>query len=512
MPARRYNQLQRQGRAGAIKSLMLNNTNTNKAASVDTNTTKGSWNSVLGLGSYGVIHEFTNELGESKALKVNYVEQSLSFGGSYREIDILTRFAHPFIVKLEQVMFTSPIKIPNKKECKHENKEMKKDNIYMIFEKADFSLDDDQLDTFETVHKCITQILLALEYLHQNYHIHRDIKPGNIVYFKQKDIFKLIDFGMTKMAYPNCKSMSRAVTHAYRPPELFHEKDIYCEYGGECDIWSLGMTWVNLLEQIELEIYEDTSYKQSIHTIYSTIPRDDWTHREFKQHFKHQIKIRPTWETLLPNFHQQKEFLEIIKKMLKYIPSERWTATQLLDDPFFDPYREMINQTRNYKKPDILCPYVIQGEQSPERQLMINECELAMAQSPMSNALTLRMLFHSIDIIDRYIHWRIDQQIPRPDTLTSINRARCILYLMYKYFTIVVAVESYDNVFSKCHLTPSLEKEIKEFEIMLVRDILNYQIYRITPFEMAKDDEKLIIQYLEKYKDAEKIHGVLMEL
>jgi serine/threonine protein kinase len=479
--------------------------------------TQAKWDSILGYGTYGFIHQFTTPDGNKKALKVNYVEKSMSFGGSFREVDLLKRFQHPFIVHLDDVTFIPPIKIPNKKEYHHDDQNMRQDHIYMIFEAGDYDLDTTRLDTFEDVKLTMVQILLALEFLHQNHHVHRDIKPGNIIHFKNSRTSKLIDFGMCKMIYPGCTSSVRAITAAYRPPELLYkDRRKMVEYGSGCDVWALGMTWVYLLENVELDVWDDTSFNDHWKQILQTVPRDEWTDDQFYASVDKSIP-RPKWEGLVPHHLHQRDFIRVLKSMLTYDATSRASVTTLLNDTFFDDHRALINQTRQYTSehiPSILKPYVIEGELSPERDLMIKECFFnnPLSEDKLKNPIKERMIAHAIDLIDRYIHWRIENQIPRPEVVTSQYRARVILYLCYKYFSIMDQVFPFDKIFPKMRLTRHVEQELEDWETTLVKDILKFEIYRITPYEMAKGNQKLISDYMKKYRNANEIHGVMVTL
>lgn len=79
----------------------------------------------------------------------------------------------------------------------------------------------------------------ALYFMHSNGFIHRDVKPENIV--KVGNVYKLLDFGLTREG--NCETALTGymVSRWFRPPELLEaKKDI--KYDGRVDMYSLALT------------------------------------------------------------------------------------------------------------------------------------------------------------------------------------------------------------------------------------------------------------------------------
>src|SRR6218665_1267373 len=89
---------------------------------------------------------------------------------------------------------------------------------------------------FNDVISWSSQSAKALHYLHSEKHIHRDVKPQNMLLDSTGKILKICDFGLSREI--NSYAKTNAGTRIYIAPEIMKGQP----YNEKCDIYSWALT------------------------------------------------------------------------------------------------------------------------------------------------------------------------------------------------------------------------------------------------------------------------------
>ncbi|XP_025898311.1 serine/threonine-protein kinase 10-like [Nothoprocta perdicaria] len=270
----------------------------------------------LGAGAFGKVfkaqHKVTGVLAAAKVIPIASEEELEDHAG---EIDILACCDHPNVIKLLDALYWDG-------------------RLWILVEFcAGGAMDAAILElerglSEEQIRAACRQLLQALHYLHGCRIIHRDVKAGNVLLTARGDV-KLADFGVSAK---NSSTLQRRGSFIGTPYWMAPEV-VQCEtskenpYGYKADIWSLGIT---LIEMAEMEP----------------------PHHELSP-LRVLLKIAKSQPpTLRHPKRWSEDFQDFLRKCLEKSPEARWSAGRLLQHPFVAeplgrrPLRELLAQAR----------------------------------------------------------------------------------------------------------------------------------------------------------------------
>lgn len=207
---------------------LTSNFSTSSTASRDPNAKLEDFEKLklLGKGSFGkvVLVRLTlnGKLYAMKILKKDAVIKRKQVTHTKTERILLEKLRHPFIVKLYYAFQDN-------------------DNLYYVTEfmqggEMFFHLHRNPQYKDKAVIFYLSEILLAIEYMHSKNYIYRDLKPENIL-IDQSGHIKLTDFGLSKiLSQDDSLTFTMCGTAEYLAPEIILEKG----YAKSCDWFSFG--------------------------------------------------------------------------------------------------------------------------------------------------------------------------------------------------------------------------------------------------------------------------------
>uniref|UniRef100_A0A7N6A7V8 mitogen-activated protein kinase kinase n=1 Tax=Anabas testudineus TaxID=64144 RepID=A0A7N6A7V8_ANATE len=173
--------------------------------------------------------------------------------------------------------------------------------------------------------KIAVSIVKALEHLHSNLQvIHRDVKPSNVLINTQGQV-KMCDFGISGYLVDSVAKTMDAGCKPYMAPERINPETNQKGYNVKSDIWSLGIT------MIELAILR--------------FPYDSWG-TPFQQ--LKQVVEEPSPQ--LPADQFSPAFVDFTSQCLKKVSKERPTYTELMQHPFFTSHEAKETDVASFVK------------------------------------------------------------------------------------------------------------------------------------------------------------------
>ena len=474
----------------------------------------------LGEGTYGRVYQAIadGDSSEPVAVKRNFIHAILKGTiGAIRELDILTLVkSHPFIIQMKEAIFEVPF---SNGSLSPETNNFVSDKTYLILEKGDLDgehyLRTSPSPPINERKLFIIHILLALEFLHSRGIYHRDVKPANVIWFSKKSVAKLTDFGLAQPYCSQNMSMPGFVTLWYRAPEISLTKN----YDYKVDVWGAGCIMFETFSPDNLRFMQPATDEELINAVMARVPfpREDYqlalqiypgkinqsydimqkTQRSLAKQLGYadsQIAQFNSSQLLgKPNHGNFEQLVDLLGHMLVVNPKDRWTTSQCLNHPLFNGYRDLINEVRvqfgiSSEGQWILRPeYTLKYVSCPAREKAMRWFKIIYTNrlsSPILNWYSHRILFHAIEMLDRYLQITGVTDSTDGEIVVWVN---VFLFISAKYFRIILT-EFGLNFFATGIITEQLNlfnQKAQSFEEHVIRDLFKYEIYSPTVFELS---------------------------
>jgi serine/threonine protein kinase len=501
----------------------------------------------LGEGTFGIVYSaFSPNSGKEYAIKRNLVENETSFIGSLRELDLLNQLRdNRHITNIISVSYGDPFK--KKREAfsplvGKDKKTQKNDFVHFVFEKANCDLHEfiygSKIVEFDVIKKYMVHMLLGVEYIHSKKIIHRDIKPSNVLLFKNNqdaignfNIAKICDFGLSKPFTYQGINTPYIVTTLYRAPEITLENP---KYDYKIDIWALGCVFYemiakkpfiqdnqkvpkgykeddiilsnilgNLPTPLSLRTFRELVRLNKFRDVKLTNKHNPAKRRSFIEQFGLTVKGKKEFENKAGDINL---FSDLLERMLCFDWNIRYTATQCLDHPFFSDYKDLIDKTRRESNINFIIPeHRLYVRDCVERKWMANIVKKVFNnRKKLEWYINDRVIFQAIDIFDRYLTIMFhSKKIPKnaeeselkglihTKKETELRFITCI-YLSIKYFSTIHFPILFESLASEEYHTDKSKLIAEKFEIGLVKNGLEYNIYRPTIYEAADESNDIL--------------------
>jgi serine/threonine protein kinase len=246
-----------------------------------------------------------------------------------REVQALTHLRHPNVIALKSLHFLQGVAamVFPRYEC----------NLY-------YYVGTRRPLTLHVIRQLFKGVVAGVAAAHARGLMHRDLKPSNILLDRDLGVV-VADWGMCRTAADcNAKDFltELVITLWYAPPEVVCRRN---NYGLSADVWSLAIMLLEMLNggsiftNSERRYFMEDIFKLCGNTSLST-QESTWIDGIMPARYPRLAtfpKYDPSIQGLLhkrPDVLRSATCMDLLSKMLRYVPNERLTAAEILQHPF----------------------------------------------------------------------------------------------------------------------------------------------------------------------------------
>lgn len=339
----------------------------------------------LGVGSFGEVYKCDN-VAEKRFIDFYSNTQGLE-SSTIKEFSILEELNHQNIVRLlgsyddiQRFYIYTPFAISDLASLIYRTKDSKGNKV---------GIPKNQIKNY------MYQVSSGLEYLHQNYIAHGDVKPGNVLVYPKNEL-RLADFGMSRILNDPDAFLKAETSPFHQPPEmlLLEEPIRYA-----MDVWQLGIIFLEL--KLEKNIFAPDEYRDMDDLDYQMLENmlkimgypPDYIVNHTDENNLYLLDDYVNQESMWNDYGFSKHELALVESTLTWDPYDRFNIKELLNSTYFKS--EIQNSTKIapkslLEKTDIIVPLYKESESDIRLNRLLEG--LAMISNSQSYFLGVTLL------------------------------------------------------------------------------------------------------------------------
>lgn len=443
----------------------------------------------LGEGSYGRVYKAVVSTLGTVAVKRLLVHSASNFLFSLREIELGLKFEHPNVLKLREIRTLPPVWANT---CPEGHRD---DDLCLVYDLADcdlYALCDREDITEDRACNIISQLLLAVEYLHMNNYVHRDIRPANILRFP-RDRIKLCDLGFCKKYHTYDEHDPNINAPYFRAPELL---TVGIPSGPPADVWAVGcvMHYILSKEVVTDTLVDDDTDRtytkaEQLQALLSKYPFVvDTTMLQSKTKLARVPSVNVFMKSYTKKLKNVALYTDFLCKLLIFNPRDRITAAKGLTHRYLIKYTPIAIVTREHSvnlNDDNIKYEVCPGA---HREIIKGlAIKLFANQRGKADWYSDSVIFMAIDMYDRLLSRNITIRKMSEENHSAYFRS-CV-YIASKYYTTHITCDLEYKTFPLQECATQTLQCGKDIE-MTILELLMYDLYRITLLDEYKKDQR----------------------